>query len=183
MTTSSLVNAPERSVIGKITRSGLDTRRSRPPASTIIASDAAMPGVLRQRRPAHTRRRAAAAHPTLPDSLGSTGSSSPREPDEASASECPRERRQPPRAPLLGATSASGAHAVCGRRGGTPCPARKARATDRGTPLHLVVPTGRLTLGLVDARNQAVAEASCQPAKTSPPRPERPRADNRVRAG
>jgi hypothetical protein len=56
-----LVTAPERSVIGKITRSGLDTRKSRPPASTIIASDAAMPGVLRQRRPAHTRRRTAAA--------------------------------------------------------------------------------------------------------------------------
>ena len=40
---SSLVTAPERSVAGKITRSGLDTRRSRPPASTIVASDAAMP--------------------------------------------------------------------------------------------------------------------------------------------
>src|ERR671919_2116049 len=143
---SSLVTALERSVIGKITRSGLDTRKSRPPASTIIASDAAMPGVLRQRRPAHTRRRTAAAHPTLPDSRGSTGSSSPREPDEASASECPRERRQPPRALLLGATSASGAHTVCGRRGGTPCPARKARATDRGTPLHLVVQSGRLSV-------------------------------------
>jgi hypothetical protein len=35
--------------------------------------------------------------------------------------ECARERRQPPRALLLGATSASGAHAVCGWRGGTPC--------------------------------------------------------------
>jgi hypothetical protein len=34
-------------VLGKITRSGLDTRRSRLPASTITASDAAMPGVLR----------------------------------------------------------------------------------------------------------------------------------------
>jgi hypothetical protein len=71
-----------------------------------------MPGVLRQRRPAHIRRRTAAAHPTLPDSRGSTGSSGPREPDEASASECPRERRRPPRALLLGATSANGAHAV-----------------------------------------------------------------------
>src|SRR5918995_5701927 len=101
---SSLVTALERSVIGKITRSGLVTRKSRPPASTIMASDAAMPGVLRQRRPAHTRRRTAAAHPTLPDSRGSTGSSGPREPDEASASECPREGRQPPRALLLGAT-------------------------------------------------------------------------------
>src|SRR4029453_10525561 len=49
---SSLVTAPERSVVGKITRSGLDTRKSRPPASTITASDAAMPGVLRQRRSA-----------------------------------------------------------------------------------------------------------------------------------
>src|SRR4029453_6671678 len=48
---SSLVTAPERSVIGKITRSGLDTRKSRPPASTIIAPDAATPGVLRHRRP------------------------------------------------------------------------------------------------------------------------------------
>jgi hypothetical protein len=99
---SSLVTAPERSVIGKITRSGLDTRKSRPPAPTIMASDAAMPGV-RQRRPAHTRRRTAAAHPSLPDSRGSTGLSGPREPDEASASECPRKRRQPPRALLLGA--------------------------------------------------------------------------------
>jgi hypothetical protein len=52
---SSLVTAPERSLIGKITRSGLDTRKSRPPASTIVASDAAMPGVLLQKRPAHTR--------------------------------------------------------------------------------------------------------------------------------
>src|SRR4029450_12864834 len=42
---SSLVTALERSVIGKITRPGLDTRKSRPPAST-MASDAAMPGVL-----------------------------------------------------------------------------------------------------------------------------------------
>ena len=37
-----LVTAPVRLVLGKITRSGLDTR-SRPPASTITASDAAMP--------------------------------------------------------------------------------------------------------------------------------------------
>src|SRR5436309_10837809 len=40
---SSLVIAPERSVAGKITRSGLVTRRFRPPASTIVASAAAMP--------------------------------------------------------------------------------------------------------------------------------------------
>src|SRR5829696_7300348 len=40
---SSLVSAPERSVGGKITRSGLDTRSSRPPASTIVASAFAMP--------------------------------------------------------------------------------------------------------------------------------------------
>jgi hypothetical protein len=122
-----LVTAPERSVIGNITRSGLDTRKSRPPASTITVSDAAMPGVLRHRRPAH-RRRTAAAHPTSPASPGSTGSSGPREPDEATASECPRERRQSPRALLLGATSASGAHAISGRRGGTPCPARKSES-------------------------------------------------------
>src|SRR5215218_6219658 len=48
---SSLVTSPERSVIGKITRSGLDTRKSRPPAATVVSSDAAIPGVLRQRRP------------------------------------------------------------------------------------------------------------------------------------
>ena len=35
---SSLVTAAVRSVAGKITRSGLDTRSSRPPASTIVAS-------------------------------------------------------------------------------------------------------------------------------------------------
>src|SRR5919201_2474242 len=41
---SSLVTAPERLVFGKSTRSGLDTRKSRPPASMIVASpDAAMP--------------------------------------------------------------------------------------------------------------------------------------------
>src|ERR1700716_3679455 len=40
---SSFVTSPERSVGGKITRSGLDTRRSRPPASTIVASDSAIP--------------------------------------------------------------------------------------------------------------------------------------------
>src|SRR4051812_18922698 len=43
---SSLVTAGVRSVAGKITRSGLVTRRSRPPASTIVASAAGMPGVL-----------------------------------------------------------------------------------------------------------------------------------------
>src|SRR5512133_3465498 len=60
---SSLVTAPERSLIGKITRSGLDTRKWRPPASTILASDTAMPGVLRQRRPgAHRHGTAAASH-------------------------------------------------------------------------------------------------------------------------
>src|SRR4051794_21646734 len=40
---SSLVSSAVRSVAGKITRSGLDTRSSRPPASTTVASDA-MPG-------------------------------------------------------------------------------------------------------------------------------------------
>src|SRR5215207_125950 len=39
---SSLVTGPERSVAGKITRAGLLTRSSRPPASTIVLSDAAM---------------------------------------------------------------------------------------------------------------------------------------------
>jgi hypothetical protein len=34
------VTAPERSVIEKITRSGLDTRKSRPPASTVIEAGA-----------------------------------------------------------------------------------------------------------------------------------------------
>src|SRR5687768_1394953 len=40
---SSLVTGPDRSVAGKMTRSALVTRRSRPPASTIVLSDAAMP--------------------------------------------------------------------------------------------------------------------------------------------
>ena len=40
---SSFVTAGVRSVAGKITRSALDTRSSRPPASTIMASDLAMP--------------------------------------------------------------------------------------------------------------------------------------------
>src|SRR3954451_7065956 len=39
---SSLVTASERSVGGKITRSGLETRTSRPAASTFTASDLAM---------------------------------------------------------------------------------------------------------------------------------------------
>src|SRR4051794_13523984 len=39
---SSLVTGPERSVAGKITRAGLLTRSSRPPASTIVLSDAGM---------------------------------------------------------------------------------------------------------------------------------------------
>src|SRR4051794_26741680 len=43
---SSFVIASERSVCGKITRSALVTRSSRPPASTIVASDAAMAGSL-----------------------------------------------------------------------------------------------------------------------------------------
>src|SRR6185312_7481879 len=38
---SSLVTSPVRSVLGKITRSGLDTRTSRPPASTIFSADLA----------------------------------------------------------------------------------------------------------------------------------------------
>src|SRR4051794_1852396 len=49
---SSLVTSGERSVAGKITRSGLDTRRSRPPASMIVASDGAMaPSSTTRRRP------------------------------------------------------------------------------------------------------------------------------------
>src|SRR4051794_11187712 len=40
---SSLVTGSEWSVGGKITRSGLVTRSSRPPASTIVASEVAMP--------------------------------------------------------------------------------------------------------------------------------------------
>src|SRR5436190_6676059 len=40
----SLVTGPERSVLGKITRSGLLTRSSRPPAPTIVAFDAAITG-------------------------------------------------------------------------------------------------------------------------------------------
>src|SRR5215210_3391395 len=44
---SSLVTSRDPSADGKITRLGFDTRRSRPPASTIVASDFAMPEVLR----------------------------------------------------------------------------------------------------------------------------------------
>jgi len=40
---SSFVAAAVRSVAGKITRSGLETRSSRPPASTLVASEVAMP--------------------------------------------------------------------------------------------------------------------------------------------
>src|SRR3954451_24264049 len=39
---SSFVSAGVRSVSGKITRSGLDTRTSRPPASTVVASPLAI---------------------------------------------------------------------------------------------------------------------------------------------
>src|SRR5438876_445320 len=39
---SSFVTSAVRSVAGKITRSGFETRTSRPPASTAVASDAAM---------------------------------------------------------------------------------------------------------------------------------------------
>src|SRR5215212_9929045 len=45
---SSLVKAAVRSVAGKMTRSGLVTRTSRPAASTVIASVAAIRVVLRQ---------------------------------------------------------------------------------------------------------------------------------------
>src|SRR5947209_6574484 len=40
---SSFVTGPERSVAGKMTRSGLDTRRSRPRALMMVMSDAGMP--------------------------------------------------------------------------------------------------------------------------------------------
>src|SRR5689334_1719222 len=43
---SSLVTGAVRSVGGKITRSGLDTRRSRPPASRIVSGTGAIPEVL-----------------------------------------------------------------------------------------------------------------------------------------
>ena len=43
---SSFVTAAVRSVAGKITRSALVTRRSRPPASTMVASD----GIVRETR-------------------------------------------------------------------------------------------------------------------------------------
>jgi hypothetical protein len=76
----------------------------------------------------------------------------------SSASGCPQEGRQPPRALLLGATSANGTHAISGRRGGTPRPAHKARATDRGTPLHLVVLSGCLVNFGRDGRSPCKAE-------------------------
>src|SRR3954470_2697852 len=44
---SSFVTAGVCSVAGKITRSGLDTRSSRPPASMVVASVFAMAGILR----------------------------------------------------------------------------------------------------------------------------------------
>src|SRR5690242_10361740 len=44
---SNLVTAPDCRVFGKITRSGFDTRRSRPPASTIVALAVAMPELYR----------------------------------------------------------------------------------------------------------------------------------------
>src|SRR5436305_2180697 len=46
---SSLVTSRVRSALGKITRAGLDTRRSRPPASTIFS--AVLPGVTTSLRP------------------------------------------------------------------------------------------------------------------------------------
>src|SRR6478672_9979193 len=49
---SSFVTAAVRSVGGKITRSGLDTRRSRPPASRIVSGTGAMNQVLPTRAPA-----------------------------------------------------------------------------------------------------------------------------------
>src|SRR6266536_1340717 len=64
---SSLVTARERSVIGKITRSGLDTRKSRPPASTIAASDAAMP------RSCTAKTRGHRGHPSRCDRLDGSG--------------------------------------------------------------------------------------------------------------
>src|SRR4029079_17493027 len=48
---SSLVTAAERSVAGKITRSPLVTRRSRPPASTMVASDGIVRESSRMREP------------------------------------------------------------------------------------------------------------------------------------
>ena len=54
---SSLVTAAVRSVAGKITRSGLDTRSSRPPASTVVLSLAAMTKFYVNRRPPVSRPR------------------------------------------------------------------------------------------------------------------------------
>src|SRR5215212_5929383 len=48
---SSLVNAGERSVAGKMTRSGFVTRKSRPPASTTVASDKGRPAYARASGP------------------------------------------------------------------------------------------------------------------------------------
>src|SRR5919197_4811433 len=59
---SSLVTGPDRSVLGKITRSGLDTRKSRPPASTIVASDVAMPRSSTARTPGAPESSSASDH-------------------------------------------------------------------------------------------------------------------------
>src|SRR5947209_10757139 len=58
---SSLLTAAVRSVAGKMTRPGLETRTSRPPASTTVISELAMPGVLR-----HGHRQRCAANAGAP---------------------------------------------------------------------------------------------------------------------
>src|SRR3954447_16842751 len=72
---SSFVTAAVRSVGGKITRSGLETRRSRPPASTVVASDLATSGSStgHDREPPDTRpARAATTTPPAPSIASKT---------------------------------------------------------------------------------------------------------------
>src|SRR5260370_41878657 len=67
---SSLVTAGVRSVSGKIPRSGLDTRRSRPPASTIVSLAGAMPTSSTPRRAHLPRMHDRHLGPALGDPLG-----------------------------------------------------------------------------------------------------------------
>src|ERR671933_2352365 len=60
---SSFVSAGVRSVAGKITRSGLETRRSRPPASMVVASEGMPIGMMPPMASLTAKERAA-----LPDS-------------------------------------------------------------------------------------------------------------------
>src|SRR5215210_931440 len=99
---SSLVTGPERSVFGKITRSGLDTRRSRPPASMIVASDAGMPWSSTAPTPgtALSWRRRGEAPPAPGDRLAASVDPRRRAPSAVRYPVVEANRRRPP-APAL----------------------------------------------------------------------------------